>query len=210
MRRYIYKDALVAASSDARVFVRNDDAFAPLAGAAALSFLHLSTGARAPAFSYPLALARGAGASAWFCANASVDVLTAACPPWSALLPAAGCAADGSDCVALLEVRDAAGALVADNFELLAPPAALRLPAAAVTFALGAPAADGSVPVTLSASATALFVTLTTLAQGRFSDNALILGPGNTTVAFLPWEGFDAGVLASSLRVEHLGAYARN
>ena len=142
--------------------------------------------------------------------NGTVDVLSQACPPWPTILTPAGCVADGSDCSALLEIPDGAGALLAENFVLLAQPAALALPAATVTFAIGAPAADGTVPITLTASATAVFVTLTTLAQGRFSDNAILLSPGATTVSFGPWAGFDAAVLASSLRVEHMATYARN
>jgi len=63
------------------------------------------------------------------------------------------------------------------------------------------------VAVTLSSTATALFVTLTTLAQGRFSDNALILPPGQTSVAFLPWGPLDFGLLRTTLRVEHVMGY---
>jgi len=193
----------------AQLFVRNDDAFAPLAGTATVSLVHLATGAATALAPRGVSLARGAGATLWACLDARVDVLAAPCPGWAALLPPAGCAADGSDCVALVELRDAGGRLVAENFALLAAPFALRLPAATVTAAVArAPSADGSFVVTLSASAPALFVTLTTLAQGRFSDNALpLVRAGETTVAFLPWEGFDRDELEGSLRVEHLGVY---
>jgi beta-mannosidase len=209
-KRYIYKDELIAASADARVFIKNDNAFAPLVGTGSLSLLHVATGTRTPVFTYPINLPRGGGQSTWFCANSTVDVLTTACPPWPTILAAAGCATDGSDCIALLAIADATGTQVVDNFELLNVPSQYTLPAAQVTFAIGAPAADGTVPITLTASATALFVTLTTLAQGRFSDNALLLTPGATTVSFIPWAGFDAAQLASSLRVEHVASYARN
>ena len=57
-----------------------------------------------------------------------------------------------------------------------------------------------------STNATALFVTLTTLAQGRFSDNAFAVLPGSPkTVTFEPFgDAFNATLLESSLRVEHL------
>lgn len=97
-----------------------------------------------------------------------------------------------------------------DNFELLAPLWKVQLPPTTVTAAVGAPAADGTVPITLTASATALFVHLTTLAQGRFSDNSLILLPGNTVVSFLPWGPLDVGLLTTSLRVEHVKMYGVN
>ena len=66
---------------------------------------------------------------------------------------------------------------------------------------------DGSVQITLDASATALYVTLTTLAHGRFSDNAFAVAPGTTTVSFIPMQKsrpVDISVLKASLRVEHL------
>jgi hypothetical protein len=208
--RYIFKDVLIAASADARVFVKNDSPLVPLVGTGSLSLLHTATGARTPVFSYPLNVPRGAGQSTWFCANNTVNVLTAACPAWPSILASSGCATDGSDCIALLAIVDTTGKQIYDNFELLNVPSQYNLPQAQVTFAIGSPAADGSVPITLTASATALFVTLTTLAQGRFSDNALLLSPGATTVSFIPWAGFDAALLASSLRVEHVASYARN
>ena len=44
------------------------------------------------------------------------------CPAWASVLPGAGCAADGSDCVLLLNLTNAAdGSPIVDNFELLAP-----------------------------------------------------------------------------------------
>ena len=69
------------------------------------------------------------------------------------------------------------------------------------------PAPDGSVPVTLTTDATALFVTLTTLAQGRFSDNAFCMPPGTTTVRYMPFFDTDYDALVSSLRIEHAAAY---
>jgi hypothetical protein len=53
---------------------------------------------------------------------------------------------------------------------------------------------------------------LTTGAQGRFSDNAFTLLPGNATqVQFLPWGGADQyDALSSTLRVEHLARYGGN
>jgi beta-mannosidase len=50
-------------------------------------------------------------------------------------------------------------------------------------------------------------VTLTTLAQGRFSDNAFCMTPGTITIDFIPFAGFDLTELKSSLRVEHAATY---
>lgn len=210
MRRFIYRDHLIAASADARVLVRSDDAFAPTAATASLSLLHVATGAVTPLGAGPVALPRGAAATAWLCADGA-PAAARVCPAWPAVLPGAGCAADGSDCVLLLNLTSAAGgARIVDNFELLAPLWRVQLPPATVAAAVGAPAADGSVPITLTASATALFVHLTTLAQGRFSDNSLILLPGSTVVSFLPWGPLDVALLTASLRVEHVKMYGVN
>ena len=51
------------------------------------------------------------------------------------------------------------------------------------------------------------FVTFTTLAQGRFSDNAFCMTRGSLTVDFVPFAGFDIAELKSSLRVEHAAMY---
>jgi beta-mannosidase len=209
MRRFIYRDHLIAAANDGRVLVRSDDAFGTTSATAAVSLLHVATGAVTPLGSGPVALPRGAAATTWLC----TDGATAAgrvCPTLQSVLPGAGCAADGSDCVLLLNLTTTGGVFVVDNFELLAPLWKVQLPPATVTAAVGAPAADGTVPITLTASATALFVHLTTLAQGRFSDNSLILLPGNTVVSFLPWGPLDVGLLTTSLRVEHVKMYGVN
>lgn len=77
------------------------------------------------------------------------------------------------------------------------------------------PNVDGSVNVTVAADAVALWVTLTSLAQGRFSDNAFLLLPGDAnkrTVQFVPFRSGtgteDLETLHSSLRVEHYAMYA--
>ena len=63
---------------------------------------------------------------------------------------------------------------------------------------------------TTTSTATAIYVWLSTLEQGRFSDNAFVLLPGATkTVKFLSFDetGISAVALEASLRVEHLGMY---
>ena len=207
MRRFLYNDRLIAAASDGRLLVKNDDAFAPLNASARVALLHLASGAVTPLSASPVALPVGAGAAASLCVDPA-----GACADWPALLPAAGCAAGGGDCLALLELRDAAsGALLAENWALLASPASTSFPSAAavaLAAAVGEPDAAGEVPITLSCQATAIFVTLTTLAQGRFSDNAIIIpGPGNATVNFVPWGPLNLALLKSSLRVEHVALY---
>lgn len=69
---------------------------------------------------------------------------------------------------------------------------------------------NGSASITLQSDFLALYVTLTTSAQGRFSENALHLRPSqDLTVEFLAVDKNDVNVtlLSSTLRVEHLGMY---
>jgi hypothetical protein len=92
------------------------------------------------------------------------------------------------------------GNVLARNFLPLTAPGQFHLPAAElVVDSIGA---DGT--ITLTATATALYVWLSTLAQGRFSQNGMVLKPGTTTVQFIPVGELDVAMLKSSLRVEHL------
>ena len=115
----------------------------------------------------------------------------------------------------LSALEDGAGAVVYSSFELLAPPSAMAgalSPAVTVSAAVGSPAPDGlSVPVTVSVrgggGGAAILVTLTTLAQGRFSENVLVLPAGDRVVNFIAFGALDVATLAASLRVEHARTY---
>lgn len=129
---------------------------------------------------------------------------------WKALM----CGPNGANCVLELEVTEADSNRVRSwSVVPFQPPKAMQLPPAIVTAQVGQlnTSINGSprVAVSLSANATALYVTLTTLAQGRFEDNAFRVLPGNdsATTAFLPWGYFGPAqleLLRSTLRVEHL------
>ena len=83
----------------------------------------------------------------------------------------------------------------------------MRLPNATISFEVGAGGA-----ITLSTTATALYVVLTTTAAGRFSDNAFLLEAGTPRVIeFVSWkassglvDAAELDLLKRSLRVEHL------
>lgn len=62
---------------------------------------------------------------------------------------------------------------------------------------------SGTVHVKVSTDNIALFVTLTTLAAGRFEDNCFLL-ENEKTVEFIPFGKMDLDLLKSSLRVEHV------
>jgi hypothetical protein len=101
-----------------------------------------------------------------------------------------------------------AGAQVDENFQLLAAPAQLALPRASVNVTVGAARpGDGAVRVDVSADAFALYVWLSTLAQGRFDANFFAMRAGQRSVYFLPFAGFNATEFAATLRAEHVGLY---
>merc|ERR1711971_1309294 len=103
----------------------------------------------------------------------------------------------------LVTVRNSGGAIVSENPVPFSYPKDLALPSAMVTAVANAALVDGAVDVTVTSGAFALYVTLTTLAQGRFEDNAFVMLPGTRTVKFYPFEGFVLAELKTTLRVEH-------
>jgi hypothetical protein len=121
-------------------------------------------------------------------------------------------ALDPSTTLLVAEVTAAGGGAVkSTNVIALSAPSKWALPNA--TVAVGAVAADpatGGATVVVSADQTAVYVTLTTLATGRFGENAFVLLPGQPkTVQFLRFEGqpVDLALLESSVRADHLAMY---
>lgn len=211
-----YGNVAVACSAAASCFVKNDDALAALPAADVIvAAVHLRDGATVQLGRARLSLPRGANAVAWLCASGGAATPPASCPSWAALLPAAGCAASGADCVITTSVVDAAsGEQRAANSQLLVVPGHLNASRAVrVTAVVGdADPADGSVPVMLTAAgdgaAPALFTMLFTEANGRFDDNFLTLLPAGgapTVLRFLPSAPGQRDVLASTLRINTLG-----
>ena len=197
---------------DGSCYVRNDNALQAFAGSLTVSLLALATGRETVVSTAPLALPRGGGAFQYACMGGSGSPFNSTCPPISAVLGAAGCKGDGSDCVAYVRVVEGgSGVAVDENLQLLAPPYKLALPAAAVSAAVeeGVPprAGDGARSILVTSDAVALYVLLTSLAQGRFEDNFFLLPGGQVRTWFIPFEGFDAGELTESLRVEHVAMY---
>merc|ERR1712110_414655 len=104
----------------------------------------------------------------------------------------------------LVVVEDSSGVVVCDNSVVFTAPKNMSLPKAHVSAAVvDAPSSDGSVDIHLTSDAFALYVTLTTLAQGRFSDNAFVMLPGKKSIRFFPFLGFELSMLKQTLRVEH-------
>jgi beta-mannosidase len=197
-KSHIFADVMAACGYSGRLFtcfVSNARSGAPFSGTLTLTTVDLASGASAPWASLRFVAPPGPGAVAWATPNATL-------PNASTTLLLAS----------LLE--DGAPAPFDEHVVHLTAPVNLIVKRASLTATVaGAPNLDGSVNVTVSSDAVALFVTLTTMAPGRFSDNAFLLLPdAPVSVQWLPFLEGDAtadwALLKASLRVEDHSAYA--
>ena len=205
-------DAGPHASGPAVCYVKNDlpQAFA---GLLHVQFVHLSTSATTTVGTAPVKLPPGAGATGFWCADGTpfdASKGASACATFDSLLTKAACSSDGSDCVMRVTITAAApetldaGALLADNLLPLAPPSDMKLADVNVTCTITGTESDPTIRVT-SVGGVALYVWLSTLADGRFEDNGFLLLPSAPReISFIPFQHFDPQVLHASLRVEHL------
>ena len=123
------------------------------------------------------------------------------------------------NCVLTIEVTNSTGSSVSFNTLPFVPPKDMQLPPAKVTAAVVSDdvandggSVAGEIQVNVSTTATALYVVLTTLANGRFSDNAFLLEASSSprAIQFVPFAAAKSdpaatlALLKSSLRVEHL------
>ena len=101
--------------------------------------------------------------------------------------------------------------VLSSNLIPLTAPAHMELAKATVKWSCCGSHPDGPVEITLHSDQLAVFVTLTTLANGRFSDNALLLLPHTPRkIDFIPfgrWDAQQQELLQRSLRVEDVSAY---
>merc|ERR1712228_378325 len=110
-------------------------------------------------------------------------------------------------------VHDERGLVVSEHLVQLGKPAQIKAPRAKLSLQIANEANnDGTINITVASDKVALWVTLTTLAQGRFSDNAFFLPAAKKTVEFVPFSPStaknDLATLKKSLRVEDFSMYA--
>ena len=107
------------------------------------------------------------------------------------------------------KVVDSSGQTLSSNLVTMTYPKFLTLPKATVTATVRKPAIASSqgYDVEVKTDGPALYIMLTTTAQGRFSENCFFIpGEGTKVVKFLPFVEEDQyPELEKSLRVEHVG-----
>ena len=175
-KRFLYGDVLATCGAGG-CYVRNDRGGVPFDGTVVVEALDLASGTLSPVQTERADLGPGPAAIHFF--DLARDV-------------------DGAREILVISCVEQ-GDVVARNEAPFATPGRLALPAARVALSVA------NDTVSLSTNATALYVTLTTLANGAFDDNSFLLLPSEPrSVRFLPFDSFDAALLARSLRVEHL------
>ena len=212
----LFLDVFAGCDATGLCLARNDNPLAPLTATLTVSAVSIATGEpmAPPLSTIPISLPPGAASTTWAGLGANASSSGAwGCEDPSASLVRVGCAGNGTDCALRSTLTDQGGAPLFSNLQLWALPSDLAFArGVSVSAAVGSPRPDGAVPVTLRVQGgAAVLVCLTTAAQGRFSDNALVLVPaGEVVLDFLPMVpggAVDAAALASSLRVEHLAMY---
>ena len=149
------------------------------------------------------------------------------CNPWPVVLNSYGCKSN-AECLLTITVTSQVvhnpslslfllstlltyiciqnGMVVSENLVPLQIPGKLSLPKPDITFTVSE-AKDGGADVTLATDKVALYVTLTTQASGRFSENSILMLPGKKVIHFFPFGPFSLAAFSSTLRVEHTQQY---
>jgi len=184
-KQSIYADVMATCGQGGSCYVKND-AIVPFSGTVEILSVNFATSVTKQLYHEKTTLAAGAGTKQMFTVptiNGTTDIL-------------------------LSTVTADDGTILSQHPVPMTEPKNMKLPQATVTFKVAEQQnADGSVDVTVISDNLALYVTLTTLAQGYFTENAYMLIGGVTkTVQFIPVQGFTMDQL-KSLRVEHAATY---
>jgi hypothetical protein len=190
-KRSLMTDVMATCGAEGQCYVSNHRASRAFSGTVTLmSYDHFGDGKGAPHFAAKMAMAPGPGALEWF--NVSL---------WNA-----------SATSMISTVTDEEGAVISEHLVQLASPKDLVVPIARLSFVIAPQAnADGTIDIAVTSDKVALWVTLTTLAQGRFTDNAFFLPATTKTVRFVPFSAatraHDLAALEASLRIEDYSMY---
>lgn len=199
LKNHVFADVMsacgIAKNKNFTCYVNNARADRAFSGTLTLTAVDLATGVAVEWASMPVAVSAGPIATTWV-------------SPVNKFIP------NATTTILIAQLTDSNTSAVFDEHivHLTAPVNLLLSHATVVATVAPAPNADGSVDITVSTNAVALFVTLTTAAPGRFTNNAFHLLPGKPRVIqWLPFVDGDAAadyaLLVSSVRIEDMSAY---
>jgi len=187
MKQHLFTDVFSTCGEDGVCFVKNDNPIQDFDGSVEVKATNLSSGAAEVLAWHNFSVVAGPGSVEYFSLGERFSELAAS-----------------NQSIFSCIVRSGDGEAVSAHEFIAAAPSYLRVEGTNVTATVES---DGhTVRVRLSSAKPALFVTLTTKAQGRFEEN-MILVNGERIVRFEPFDGFDEATFRSSLRVEHLAMY---
>jgi len=196
----LFADVIATCGTNANCYIKNDGV-AVFYGSVSISAINLQNGKVSQVYTNSLTLAPGAGVMTWFCLSG-----TSSCSTYETILSKYGCTT--TTCVLNVVVySNMTSAVISHHVLALAPPVNLTLSSTSISFAV-APNSLGGADITLTTTGgVAAYAVLTTLAHGRFSDNAMFLLPGSTVVQFIPFGSLQLSQLTSTLRVECAQTY---
>jgi hypothetical protein len=189
-RQSLYADVLVACGTGS-CYVRNDRSMQTFDGTVTVEAVDLLHANATSLYSAKQNVSTGPGITQYF------SIPVAAYNPHTTVLQST--------------VTDESGSVISTNINLLLPPVNLTVAPSNVKVTVAdSPNKDGSVNVTVESAANVLWLTLTTQAQGRFSDNAFLLRAGSKTLQFIPFGDapVDIATLKTTIREEDVSVYA--
>jgi len=196
-----YQDIFATCGANAFCFVKNDSPYKRNVSID-INLMHLQTGKVTTTHQQLSQLKEGAGVSEWFCANNNCNNLPQ-------VLTDAGCSNTGRDCIFEVVVKDVnTKEEIMTNRVAITNPGNMTLSKVEITKQIGA-VSDGKVKVGLSVSGgVAMYVVLTTSVGGLWSDNALVMVPGESyTLTFEFFGTPDLDTFTKTLTIEHVQMY---
>eukprot|EP01006_Ploeotia_vitrea_P031881 TRINITY_DN64165_c0_g1_i1.p2 TRINITY_DN64165_c0_g1~~TRINITY_DN64165_c0_g1_i1.p2 ORF type:complete len:866 (+),score=74.69 TRINITY_DN64165_c0_g1_i1:17-2614(+) len=198
-----FQSVMGVCGDDGSCYLRNDDG-APFKGKVTLNLVKFSDGSRTEIASRSMSLPAGGGQISWFCAGKQSG---SQCEAWSSVVAAHNCPTT-ADCILIVEALDDKNTLRSRNVVPLTNLKDMALTTPTMVSAVVASANGNTAQLNVTVSGGAgVFVVLTTVVTGYFSDNAMVLPAGTSQIEFYGWEGLDVNMLAETLRVEHLQMY---
>ena len=204
-RSAVFVDQFAACDQNSTCFVRNDSPH-PFVGTLQINLTEFATARVQSLLKKDVALEGGVGAFQWV----HLPGLAAFDPTkfiLEAVITAAAVSTSGGDDDGEEEEE---GIVVSRNVVPWATPEKMQLLPSNVS-AAAVRTASGGFAANVSVDAVSVFVMLSTLASGRFEDNAFVLRPPGRLVAFLPTATLKTApsfeIFADSLRVEDVAAH---
>jgi hypothetical protein len=155
----IYTDVALACGGNGLCYIKNDSPF-PFSGKVIIYSVTFASGAINTIYNTSVTMATGAGVTKYF----TVDLSSV----------------ERTEQVLVAQAFNKSEENVCNNVIPLLPPMNLTLPMAEVTATvIDSINDDGTVDIEVKTDKVAMYVVLTTLAQGRFSDNAFLMLPGS-------------------------------